>query len=295
MEGACREKGLTFAVEGGLSDHRPFLGDPGKLKQVLVNLCSNAVKFTESGGVRVLISDEHSTDGRDTVTLAVVDTGIGIPKAKLSAIFDKFSQADSSISRKYGGTGLGLAISRTLTELMSGSLTVESREGEGSTFTVRLTLDRCDAVAPENAPLAVVDADAARQRILLVEDHPANVLVATSLLEAMGYICDVAGTGIEALERLAERNDYAVILMDVQMPGMDGLEATRRIRALNSSEARQIAIIGMTAHALMGDRERCLDAGMDDYIPKPFAPATFEAKLADVIQRVRSNGAREPA
>ncbi len=295
MEGACEDKGLTFAVEGRLTDHRPFLGDPGKLKQILVNLCSNAVKFTETGGVRILISDAHSSDGRDTIRLTVADTGIGIPEAKLSTIFDKFSQADSSISRKYGGTGLGLAISRTLTELMGGTLTVESREGEGSRFTVQLTLDRCDVAAPEIALVPVVDTGAVRHRILLVEDQPANVLVATSLLEAMGYICDVAGTGIEALEKLVERQDYSVILMDVQMPGMDGLEATRRIRALGGAGAGGIAIIGMTAHALLGDRERCLDAGMDDYIPKPFAPSTLAAKLAEVVQRVRDAGARQPA
>lgn len=294
MEGACKDKGLSFAVEGGLTDHRPFLGDPGKLKQILVNLCSNAVKFTESGGVRIIVSDARAGDGRDTVTLAVADTGIGIPQAKLNTIFDKFSQADSSISRKYGGTGLGLAISRSLTELMGGELTVESREGEGSIFTVRLTLEKCDAATPEARQIPVIDAAATRHRVLLVEDRPANVLVATSLLEALGYDCDVAGTGIEALERLAERQDYAVVLMDVQMPGMDGLEATRRVRAMAGAASR-IAIIGMTAHALAGDRERCLDAGMDDYIPKPFAPAMLEAKLSDVIQRVRGTSARQPA
>ncbi len=295
MEGACKDKGLSFAVEGGLSDHRPFLGDPGKLKQILVNLCSNAVKFTESGGVRIIVSDAQAGEGRDTVTLAVADTGIGIPQVKLATIFDKFSQADSSISRKYGGTGLGLAISRTLTELMGGELTVESREGQGSIFTVRLTLDKCEAAAPVALVPPAVDTDAPRHRVLLVEDQPANVLVATSLLEAMGYDCDVAETGIEALERLSKRQDYAVVLMDVQMPGMDGLEATRRVRALGSAAGGDIAIVGMTAYALTGDRERCLDAGMDDYISKPFAAATLQAKLSEVIQRARGASARQPA
>ncbi len=291
MESPCRDKGLSITVDGDLEDRRAFIGDPTKLRQILVNLCSNAVKFTEAGSVRIGLDSVIAPDGRDILTLSVRDTGIGIEAGKLATIFDKFSQADSSISRKYGGTGLGLAITKALATMMGGTITVESVAGEGSVFIVRLPLDRdvaeaSHAVEP-SVPVASPVADPDAARILLVEDHPANVLVAGHFLEQSGFSFDVAGNGREALDRL-EAGDYAAVLMDVQMPVMDGLEATRRIREREqTSGGRRIPIIALTAHALVGDRARCLEAGMDEYVSKPFNHVLLKAKLDALIVRAR--------
>ena len=284
-ERPARDKGLKFDVLTRVGDRRPLLGDPTKIRQILTNLCSNAVKFTESGGVRVAVSCYPGEAG-EMLEIAVSDSGIGIEAHKLDTIFDKFSQADSSTSRRYGGTGLGLAISRSLTEILKGTLTVVSAPGVGSTFTVRLPIERAEALIPRE----IRDEPQARvgqgPRVLLVEDHPANVIVATSFLEHLGYDFDVAGNGVEALEKLAG-GDYAAILMDVQMPGMDGIEATQHIRERERHNASgRIPINGMTAHAQIGDRDRCLAAGMDDYLPKPFDPAGLAAKLSAMTTRV---------
>ncbi len=284
-EGPARDKGLSFDVENVSKDTRPLLGDPAKIRQILTNLCSNAIKFTEDGGIRIAIKS-HRADGGERLEITVSDSGIGIEGHKLDSIFDKFSQADSSTSRRYGGTGLGLAISRALTEIMGGTLTVTSAPGVGSTFTLRLPVERAELLVPiEDSTAPQVEARTG-PLILLVEDHPANVVVATSFLEAMGYSFEVAGNGGEALEKL-DGTTYAAILMDVQMPGMDGIEATRRIRERERAAGEErVPIIGMTAHALTGDRDRCLAAGMDDYLPKPFDPAGLAAKLLAVTNRV---------
>ncbi len=277
-----REKGLQFTGNGECVENRAFIGDPTRIRQIIVNLCSNAVKFTDKGGVHVAITCTATDDPQvETVCIQVKDTGIGIPADKLDSIFHKFTQADSSVTRRFGGTGLGLAITRTLTEIMGGTITVESVEHRGSVFTVCLPLRLAEDVESEEAPrrpLSVADRPESvpALRVLLVEDYEPNVLVAQTFLEQLGYGVDVAATGLEAVT-YARQGGYAAIVMDVQMPGMNGFEATRLIRAFEAeTKTPRVPVIGMTAHALAGDRERCLAAGMDDYIAKPFNPTQLE-------------------
>ena len=280
-----KQKGLHFSAEGDCADHRMFVGDPTRLRQIILNLCSNAIKFTSEGGIHVSITC-HPMDiaDKETVCIAVKDTGIGIAEEKLPTIFDKFVQADSSISRRYGGTGLGLAITKTLTEIMGGTISVESVLHQGSTFTVCVPL----TLAPKELEDTPVDLstlvaqtldEKARPSVLLVEDFEPNVLVASTFLEGFGYRVDIAKNGLEAFE-LAKNHKYMAALMDVQMPGLNGLDATKMIRAHEQQTGKpRLKIIGMTAHAMAGDKERCLAAGMDEYISKPFNPAELQAKL----------------
>lgn len=298
----AQEKGLTFTCSLHGLKGVTLLGDPTRLRQIIVNLCSNAIKFTQKGAVTVTCTGTavHPQE-RCWVTIAVQDTGIGISPKTLSTLFQKFVQADSSINRQYGGSGLGLAISKTLTELMGGQIQVDSTEGLGSTFTVRLPLLLHD----EGFPIQAMDADSAsladplsvREEImtpttqqataeqpcvLLVEDYAPNVMVASAYLQQFGYCVDVATNGREALDKIEQQpNRYALVLMDVQMHEMNGFDATRQIRRWEEQSGRRpLAIIGMTAHALAGDRERCLAAGMTDYIAKPFNPQELEQKMA---------------
>ena len=268
---------------------KEFVGDPTRLKQVLINLITNAVKFTHQGTVTINVSLERELEDKSYVAIDVTDTGIGIPADKLTDIFRKFSQGDSSVTRKYGGTGLGLAISKTLVELMGGTILVKSIEGEGSTFTIKLpllhatknqlvqkeqsTIPNTESACPDiNAPL-----------ILLVEDYKPNVLVAGTLLEKLGYRYQVAQNGREAIHKVSN-NRFDMILMDVQMPDMDGYSATKAIRANEkNANAKPIPIIGITAHALSGDKEKCLAAGMNDYISKPFNPDELKNKISALL------------
>ena len=282
------DKGLTLdtSITCDCVEERMFIGDPARLRQILLNLCSNAVKFTKQGTVLLTASCEK-TDQKDVeqLILSVTDTGIGIAPDKLEKIFLKFVQADSSINRKYGGTGLGLAIAKTLVQLMGGSITAQSEVGKGSVFTVCIPLKRSTEL-----PQQIVEKERVEEtekltgpRVLLVEDYPANVLVATTFLEQFGYTYDVSLTGSEAVDRIHKEN-YAAVLMDVQMPDMNGYDATRHIREWEyQSKRRRIPIIGMTANALFGDRERCLDSGMDDYIAKPFNPDELKEKLKKAV------------
>ena len=283
MNVRVREKGLELRVEDECAKGRHFVGDPTRIRQIVLNLCSNAVKFTEKGHVAIIVGCAPSEEpGVEMVTLRVEDTGIGIAQDKLASIFDKFVQADSSITRRYGGTGLGLAITQTLAEALGGGIRVESVVGEGSAFMVTLPLRVADAeVAPDSEARAEPAPGAERRTALLVEDHEPNVLVATSFLDAFGFDTDVAGNGLQAFE-MAKQKTYDVVLMDVQMPGMNGFDATQLIRQYERRQDRSpMRIIGMTAHAMAGDRERCLAAGMDDYIAKPFEPKTLAALLAE--------------
>ena len=249
------------------------------------------MKFTDEGGIHIAIHCQPcEKDGHETICIEVRDTGIGIPEDKIGSIFEKFIQADSSISRKYGGTGLGLAITKTLTEIMGGSITVKSKVGFGTAFTVCLPLVKGDhsetqKIADIHQPSNRAEQEDARtKRILLVEDYAPNVMVAGSFLGQFGYPYDVAVNGSEAVERV-KTGYYTGVLMDVQMHGMNGLEATQLIRAHEKkSGGHRTTIIGMTAHALEGDRERCLGVGMDDYISKPFSPDDLREKLALLIE-----------
>ncbi len=283
-----REKNLSFQLHGECVEHQTYLGDPARLRQIILNLCSNAVKFTEYGGIDLAISCTDTDDADiETIQLRVTDTGIGIASDKLDTIFHKFMQADSSINRKYGGTGLGLAITKTLTEIMGGTLHVESVLGKGSVFMLSIPLRK---LAPQplridtSLSVSALPATDYAKHLLLVEDYAPNVLVATAFLESFGYSCDVANNGHDAIAKVKTAS-YAAALMDVQMPGLSGLDATQRIRDWEQQHSRQrLPIIGMTAHALVGDKERCLAAGMDHYIAKPFNPKELRALLETVIQ-----------
>lgn len=284
-----REKGLTFTGDGDCVEERVFVGDPTRLRQIMINLCSNAIKFTHNGYVHVSITCQP-TDRPDIemICIAVRDSGIGIPADQIDTIFQKFVQADTSINRKYGGTGLGLAITKTLAEIMGGGISVTSEPGVGSTFEVCIPLEiaTARAVATTDYSLAATVNSTVekslRPQVLLVEDYEPNILVAQTFLEDFGYTVDVASNGMEAFDKVKTGN-YAAVLMDVQMHGMNGLDATRAIRTWEEQEGRAPArIIGMTAHALSGDRERCLGVGMDDYIAKPFRPEELRRKIVNL-------------
>jgi PAS domain S-box-containing protein len=288
----AKKKGLQISLNNICPSiqTRTFLGDPARLRQILLNLCSNAVKFTDAGSVEINVMCEPGDhEGVEMISIVVKDTGIGISPENTDAIFNKFVQADSSINRKYGGTGLGLAITKTLAEIMGGSIDVQSERNKGSAFTLRIPLKIIKnelsgkARAGTDELISTAVPSSSKKHILLVEDYPANVLVASTFIEQFGYNCDVANNGIEAVAK-ARANRYDAILMDVQMPEMDGLEATKTIRdhyRINNKE--HIPIIGMTAHALQGDRDKCLVAGMDDYISKPFNANELREKLAAAL------------
>jgi len=257
-----------------------LIGDPFRLKQVLMNLVSNAVKFTNQGNVTIKLHGAFNQikNALDT-DITIIDTGIGIQEDKLENIFNKFTQADSSISRTHGGTGLGLSITKMLVELMQGTLSVQSTFGEGTQFNVHLSLpvansQHISAAAPSDikAPYAMGE-KVNNTHILLVEDNEANIIVAKALLENYGYTYTVAKNGKEALEKLTHGN-FDVVLMDLQMPKIGGFEIVRWLRKKEKEQGniRHLPVIGMTAHALTGVREECRRAGMDEYISKPFNP-----------------------
>lgn len=272
------QKRLFFTVNDA-THGQVFSGDRTRVQQIVMNLVGNALKFTSEGGIRVHAEMAEEADGTAQVRVRVEDSGIGIPQDKLEHIFDKFAQADQSITRRFGGTGLGLAISRHLSRIMGGDIEVESCEGKGSTFAAfwRLKLHTAPAVktAAESAP------PPGTGKVLLVEDYPANVMVASLMLEELGYEVEAVSCGADAVASMEKaKAPYAAVLMDVQMNGMDGYETTRRLRAIEAKHGVRHRIIGVTAHALAGDRERCLDAGMDDYMSKPIHMDTLARKLA---------------
>jgi len=275
----AHEKGLSLDVQFQRGLPPVLRGDEGRLRQVLFNLIGNAVKFTEEGSVHVDVAGRVLDGERVEFVASVRDTGIGIAANVLPTLFERFAQADSSIARRYGGSGLGLAISLGLVDLMGGRIDVETEVGHGSLFRVTVPLER-----GRGAPPAVIDThlDTASDmigglRILVAEDNEVNQLVITAVLEQLGHACDMANDGLEAVQMVAAHT-YDIVLMDIQMPNLDGISAARRIRKLNP----RIPIIALTANAMVEDREAYLAAGMDDHVPKP-----IEAKeLARAIARV---------
>jgi PAS domain S-box-containing protein len=285
-------KGLKLSVhyQQGLSHYH--LGDPLRIQQILTNLIGNAIKFTEKGEVLLSVMGGAVHANIMEVTFSISDTGIGIAEDMLMSIFDKFTQADTSITRKYGGSGLGLAICKSLIEKMSGTIAVVSTRNEGSVFTFQLPLEQCQPAVTGYGIETVANADSplptCKAMVLLVEDYQPNILVATTLLNKFGYCYEVAVNGYEALEKFSS-NHYNIILLDIQMQGIDGYETARRIRQKESeSQCQPVPIIAMTAYALVGDREKCLDAGMDDYIAKPFNAHELENKLRSFLKNVVS-------
>jgi signal transduction histidine kinase/HPt (histidine-containing phosphotransfer) domain-containing protein/ActR/RegA family two-component response regulator len=268
-------QGTELGVDFGPRVPQWVWGDPGRLRQVLTNLVGNAVKFTEGG--RVWIEVWPLADGR--LRFEISDTGIGIPKEAQERLFELFSQADSSTSRRYGGSGLGLAISQRIVQQMEGEIGCESEPGEGSTFWFHLRFE--PASPPLSLPLPGDDAVPRRpgrqRRILVAEDNVVNQLVVTQHLSALGYEVLAVNNGREALQAL-ERIQVDLVLMDCQMPEVDGYEATRRIRA-GAEEGRGVPIVALTAHAMREELDRCLEVGMNDYITKPFRKEALQQKL----------------
>jgi signal transduction histidine kinase/CheY-like chemotaxis protein len=286
---SAREKGLLLSAEVEAGTPDAIVGDRGRLRQVLLNLVNNGIKFTAEGSVSIRVKGAPDGPAAVRVGFTVTDTGIGIPSHQQAIIFEPFRQGDGGVNRKYGGTGLGLAISSRLIGFMGGRLSVDSEPGCGSAFSFELsyplTLVSTTSSSAGGAP--TVSALEGLE-VLVAEDNPVNQMIAVRMLERQGHRAAVALNGVEVLERL-RTGSYQLILMDMQMPEMDGLQATREIRRAERGSDRHIPIIAMTANALSCDRERCIDAGMDDYLSKPIRPQALAEGIETVLRRLLSH------
>jgi|GEM_PF-549983 PAS domain S-box-containing protein len=297
MTHRCSEKGIALTAETDPDIPKIFIGDPVRIRQIILNLLSNAVKFTEKGNVRLEVRGERSevrgaprTSNPVPLTIEVSDTGIGIPAEKLSTIFESFTQADGSVTRKYGGTGLGLTISKKLAEMMKGSITVESTPGKGTCFYVNLPLPIADKQSlPEQSRKSSDEKKTPSSytgNILVAEDNPINMLIIRTHLAEMGFQIIEAANGKEAVEKYAG-NAVVLIFMDIHMPELNGFEATRKIREYEAGK-KHTPIIALTADAFKDDRDKCISEGMDFYLSKPFKPE-------DIVNAVRCFAPKESA
>jgi signal transduction histidine kinase/ActR/RegA family two-component response regulator len=293
MSHTAREKGLALLFKPLSMDNGWIKGDPTRIRQVLTNLVGNALKFTHQGEINIYI-DLRERGGRSWLYFEVTDQGIGIPEDSLNSLFESFTQVDASTTRKYGGTGLGLSITNQLVKLMGGDqLHVRSLVGEGSTFYFEIPAEQVrtpkDAEDEQFLPIEsriAAEAPQAKQHVLLVEDNAVNQVVAQTLIEAEGYEVEIANHGEEALELLRRHSDFVIVFMDCQMPVMDGYTTTAEIRKGEAGKAyKDITIIAMTANAMEGDRERCLNAGMDAYITKPIDAEILSKTLEDSVSQ----------
>lgn len=310
FSGAAAAKGLELTAEIEPALPRSLLGDPVRLRQLLHNLVNNAMKFTHVGYIRIGAKLICEKDLQAHLRFTVEDTGIGIPLSRQALIFESFTQADGSSSRRYGGTGLGLAISRELVRRMDGEIGVDSSEGKGSTFYVEIPFFKPVAAEDEvsttvdaalDGPEIVNDGEGAphpadavhhhlNMKVLIVEDNPTNQRVAQKMVERLGCRATIASNGMEALSILSQQ-DYDAVLMDIQMPELDGTETTRKIRQRESGTGRRVPVVATTAHSMPGDREMCLSAGMDDYLAKPFSPLELLSVLAGFMPMPQSHAA----
>jgi signal transduction histidine kinase/CheY-like chemotaxis protein len=296
------EKGVAFSCDVAPEVRDSVRGDSGRLRQVLVNLLGNAIKFTDRGEVSLKVEFAEEEGDAQIVKFTVSDSGIGIPAEKMEMIFEPFSQADASTTRRFGGTGLGLTISARLVAMMGGIIWVESEVGRGSRFhfTTRFKAPSKEAAGPAAndavfaAPAAAAPRPAEPLRVLVAEDNPVNRRLITRLLEKRGHRVVIACNGREAVQA-AGKEDYDLVLMDVQMPEMGGFEATAAIRQQESGTGKRHSIIALTAHAMKGDEGRCLAAGMDGYLTKPIRSASLDAILEKVVRRNKGVVAPETA
>jgi signal transduction histidine kinase/FixJ family two-component response regulator len=288
-----KQKGLELCCEFGPDVPEMVVGDPARLRQVLTNLVGNALKFTQVGKVGVRVARVNDDASTLSLEFTVWDTGVGIPAEKQNAIFDSFTQADSSTTRKYGGTGLGLTISMRLVELMGGKIWVESAIGCGAKFNFTVIFKPCTQPSRAELKLKPVTREADRSptilRVLVAEDNSVNQRLISRLLEKRGHEVNVVKNGLEALRALAIKN-YDLVLMDMQMPELDGLETTARIRMKETAGGKHQPIVALTANAMSGDEERCRAAGMDGYLTKPIQ----SEKLDEVLEKYAIESAAQP-
>jgi len=288
----AREKGV--ALTAAISDAVPpwLTGDPNRIRQVLLNLVGNAIKFTERGSVRISAGAAPRADGGVDLTVEVADSGIGMAEEVMARLFTPFTQADSSTARRYGGTGLGLAICKELCTLMGGTIDVDSAPGRGSRF--RFTLPCGTGRPPEAAPAPAAEpAPPSALRILVAEDNAINQRLIGTILQRLGHTAEIVANGAEAVSAVG-RHRYDLVLMDVQMPVMDGLEAAQAIRAL-PGEAGRVPILALTANAFAEQRAQCLDAGMNDCLTKPIQPAALVEALTHWGAQRDGEAEAEPA
>lgn len=277
----AEDQGLQICMEKGDDVPDIIVADLGRVQQVVRNLVNNAMKFTEEGGVTLIVRATEE-DGQAQIYVAVEDTGVGIPKNKLDTIFEKFTQADASVTRKFGGTGLGLAITQSLVVLMDGEIGVDSIEGEGSTFWFKIPYG---AASEDAKPVNLYDENkknverevSKEIHILAVDDHPVNQVFVQKLLKRLGFDnVMLAQDGAEALDMIAA-HDFDIVLMDCQMPILDGYQASLALREMEKDTGKHLPVIALTANAMVGDREKCIKAGMDDYLSKPIKPEKLMA------------------
>ncbi|MDD9899845.1 MAG: ATP-binding protein [Alphaproteobacteria bacterium] len=292
------KKGIVLEYDYDESTPDSVISDPSRIGQIVTNLVGNAIKFTDLGYVRINVIGTLLDKQKEMweIAIRVEDTGIGMTPEQMKKLFSKFSQADTSTTRKYGGTGLGLAISKQLTELMDGSITLDSTYGKGSTFTATMRVRKADsAIAAREAidtpALSERMGDFAPYKVLVVDDHPINMMFAKKQLKKMGFVSiDEAVNGKDALDKIISNNDapYDIILMDCQMPEMDGFETCRRLRQIEaeSNSSRRTPVIAVTAHAMEGDKEMCMQSGMDGYLSKPINPAKLKDTIRDTLFHV---------
>ncbi len=274
-----REVNLTTELDEDIP--QIIKGDSVRIRQILVNLLTNAIKFTEKGRVSIKVMVLEKSDKMVRIRIEVNDTGIGIAEKSQQKLFNSFTQADGSTTRKYGGTGLGLAIVRQLVTLMRGRLGVKSEEGKGSCFWVEMAFEIPELGIEQPQVIVLEVADVLEGNVLLVEDNPVNQIVAKKMLEKAGLSFEVANNGEEAIERLKMAHDFNLVLMDCQMPVMDGYAATQALREMEEeNNSKRLPVIAMTANAMEGDKEKCLEVGMDDYVSKPVNQAALKETLA---------------